>query len=208
MPSFSRSNLQLAEKCVSQDLVLANIHYRLMFDLMNPMVLDKVLPKRCGLILKAMRDSFDTAYILTLSKIFARSNESSLEGMVFEVFRMPENEFELRLERKHKILQDEFISARQKFKSEYENNIRKIENIRKKLSELRNIFRAHNFPTRPIKYDTVFKETEDWRDFAKKLYGICLCAAVIEDGHGINHFLNQDFDEQLTFLLKHWNLNI
>lgn len=206
MSSFSSLDLQLAEKCVSRDLIEADIYYHLMFDFMNPMALDDILPKKCGLILKYMRDSFDTSYILVLSKIFGLPSESSLERMTLEIFRMPENVFELRLQRKHLIRQKEFVNARVEFKSEYRSNLKRIQNIRKKLSELRNIFRVHNYPKRPVKHKTIFKETEEWRDFAKKLYFTCLYAGIVENGHGINDFLREDFEGQLNFLLQHWNL--
>ena len=191
-------NINITKNCVFREICDANIYYNLLFIWINRIKLNKIFYKDFKGIFNYIEEAFITKYIFALTKIFARSSEEGLWKLLLQAKEVPENLFELRLERDPTFIHKQIRQQREEFFRNINSYIAKIQEIKAKLVALRNKQRAHNFPFMPDGQKVIWTETKEWLTFAENTFFYAM-TAVCEGSCSPGHFI----PEELNVEMKH-----
>ena len=138
-------SLTVVKKIVHNDITDANMCRALLFDWGNGIIRgNSRFYTRFMTIFKFIEESLISRYVLSLAKLFAGSKEASLRKLMELVTYIPDNEFELKLERYPESPQERIRQERISFFKNLDSHVESIKEIKESISPLRNIQRVHN----------------------------------------------------------------
>ncbi len=179
--TISLEKYDVVEKIVETEIENANAYYIILFRLIGKLYHKKSLGKICHPLIEHLGQSVSSAWISSVAKIFdTKSGAYSLLYLVELTRALPEIQFEYRLERLPTLFAKKANESRVKFKSEYGDIERFIrsDKVQERISELRNIFRQHNYPDRKPKHKTSYNDVDVLVERACEIYVLCLHASA------------------------------
>ncbi len=192
------------EKIIECEIERANACYETLFRFVGKLFHKQALKKYGHPLINLLGQSVTSEWISSIAKIFdLKSGAYSLIRLVELTELYPDAQFSYRLERLPDSWKVKAEAARKKFKSEQAEIKRYIlsKNVQGRVSELRDIFRQHNFPDRKTKYTTNHVDGDVLVKKACEIYILCLHASARK------LYINVD-DYKQSPILKNLNLGI
>lgn len=196
-------SLKETETYVSRDLSEANVYHHLLFNVFRPLALHhtKELQNFIGQPIHFLALACESAYVLSMAKVFAEDREQSLDRLIQTSVGTSEKDAEKRLTlaQKNQLL-DYYRNHRAQFLANADSYKKEIRRIRKLINPLRNAQRAHNFPDLAHRAKVTWVQFEGWLRFAER---VCYEAAqsVGESALAEGDYLNKSFETDTKYLL-------
>lgn len=196
-----KENIYITKQCVDRDICDANVHYALLFDWVNGILVNEAFYRNFEGMFFHVRDAIETKYILALSKLFGSFNEAGLWKLIIQTKDVPEEIFENRLLRDPEFVREDMRREREKFFNNFDNYIRKIQAIEDKINPLRNIQKAHNLPWRPNGTSVTWEDTKGWLTFAEEVY-VNAMNAICEGSATVGEFIPEELRAQMKYFAR------
>lgn len=178
-------------KCIETDLRWTKAFYYVLYHVLAPINNVNSNNEKYKNIFYYTGQSLDIAIIATLYKIFDKEKQEGLLKLIMQLRHF--NTFDMEFFDKAKY--DKFIT-------DSEKHIRDIKKIEKQLNPLRNIFRVHNNPNRPVKSKWLWTHIKLWSEKAETIFGEAL--AVLRIPYAPYSY--DDFEKERKLLFQNLHL--
>lgn len=194
---MDRNNIEITQKYVEKELVYAEKYQKILDNwcdeiggLLHP------FHQKSPNLLETIRVALTDSFVISMAKIFARSNEAGLWKLIQLASEIEDNFLQLKLERKPDFVKSNCEEKRKVFLSNKEMYIAKIKEIRNELKPLRNIERVHNLPWYDDATKIAWPKLKGWLYLAKKIYAEILESIV--ETYPLNDLVPEEFDRQIA----------
>lgn len=164
-------------KYVGKNIQQVHIYYLLAFKLIANLKETK-LDNDFPYIVDCLYEACLTKYVSSLWKIFGPTKEATLWQLLKLATELSENDFEERLKKEDPSNINEIRQQREELVNNRKNMEKRIKEIKKKISPLRNKEREHNLPWAYKKIEEQERDCEEikeWLDFAEETFEKCMC---------------------------------
>lgn len=158
-------DIRMTGNIIARDLEWTKAFYSLLFDVLAPLSRIKKLRIKYPTLFRYSGQAFDIAIIITLYKVYDRSNTSSLRKLLNQIEKLDAANCIQTEQSKY----EEFIKTIPAYFSE-------IDSIKQEIGDLRNKYRAHNIEISKIKGKFIWKDVERWIKKAENILNETLCA--------------------------------